>query len=116
MAFLHGSFDSASVSTVLITQSTTSQESCFTPLTLSRSPLAAGADSTDLEQLAELAAMAAVAQLPASTERLHLYQQAQREDATCSLLKEYCLTGWPERNRIPSTAKPYWEKRGELTV
>ena len=84
--------------------------------TLCCSPCTATADTTDLEKLAEMAATAAVAQLPASTERLDHYRRTQEDNATCLLLKEYCLTGWPEQSSVDPVAKPYWEKRGELTV
>ena len=54
--------------------------------------------------------------LPASEDRLDIYRQAQKDDPTCSIVREYCLIGWPEQSAIDPRAKPFWEKRGELTV
>ena len=88
----------------------------YTADTLSRSPCTATADNTNLEKLAEMAAPVVVAQLPASSERLDHYRRAQEDDTTCLLLKGYCLTGWPEKSSVDPVAKPYWERRGELTV
>ena len=87
----------------------------YTADTLSRSPLTAR-ESTDLEQLAELAAAAIVTHLPASQDRLDVYRQAQIEDPTCSIVREYCHTGWPERSSIDPQVKVFWDKRGELIV
>ena len=88
----------------------------YTADTLSRAPLTSQDNSSDLEELAELAAAATVAHLPASEDRLDIYRQAQKDDPTCSIVREYCLIGWPEQSAIDPRAKPFWEKRGELTV
>ena len=88
----------------------------YTADTLSRSPLTSTDCSTNLEELVELAAASAVAHLLASPERVETYRQAQVEDPTCSIVIRYCQTGWPEKSAIDPLAKPYWEKRGELTV
>ena len=54
--------------------------------------------------------------LPASQDRLDVYRQAQIEDPTCSIVREYCRTGWPERSSIDPQVKLFWEKRGQFTV
>ena len=45
-----------------------------------------------------------------------VYRDAQSQDRTCTILKEYCLTSWPNHKAVDPIAKPYWEARGELTV
>ena len=88
----------------------------YTADTLSRSPLTSTEGSSDLEELAELAAAATVAHLPASTERLETYRREQKVDPTCLIVRRYCQTGWPEQGSMDPLAKPFWEKKGELTV
>ena len=39
-------------------------------------------------------------QLPASKDYLKYYSQAQADDALCTQLKQYCLNGWPSRNKV----------------
>lgn len=31
-------------------------------------------------------------------------------------MMRYCQQGWPDKNSVDSTAKPFWEVRGELTI
>ena len=84
--------------------------------TLSRSPLATTTTTDNLEYLAELAARAVIAHIPGSTERLDIYRYAQSQDRTCTILKEYCLTNWPNHKAVDPAARRYWEARGELTI
>ena len=87
----------------------------YTANTLSRAPTASESD-TSLEDLAELAMDACIADLPASQERLSEYERAQTSDPLCSLVTKYCRSGLPSKNHIDDAIKPYWEVRGELTL
>ena len=42
--------------------------------------------------------------------------EAQEEDEVCKQIRQYCLEGWPDKHRIPSSSKPYWSERGEITI
>ena len=46
--------------------------------------------------------------IPATSQRLQKYKQAQVEDSECSRVREYCETCWPEITSIESSLKPYW--------
>ena len=87
----------------------------YTADTLSRAPLNTQG-TTALEELAELAMDACVANLPASKETLNEYEHAQNLDPLCSLIIKYCRTGWPCQKYLNETTIPYWEARGNLTM
>ena len=57
-----------------------------------------------------------IAHLPASRERLQMYQAAQQSDPVYQILTQYCHDGWPGKHSVDPAVKPYWEKRGELTI
>ena len=60
----------------------------YTADTLSRAPISelSSTDSTALEELAELCMMGAISHLPASSQRLKVYREAQSKDPVCKLL------------------------------
>ena len=39
--------------------------------------------------------------LPATERRLEMYRHAQKQDETCSPVREYCRTGWPKKQLVP---------------
>ena len=87
----------------------------YTADTLSRAPSSASGDST-LEELAERAMEACVAHIPAGSERLQQYREAQNADPLCGLVMKYCRTSWPGKTQTNEAIMPYWEARGELTL
>jgi len=84
--------------------------------TLSRAPLPSTAHDDDLEKLAELLMEMQIAQLPASKERLETYRSAQQADHICSILRQYCRNGWPDKRSIDPVTKPCWEVQSDLTI
>ena len=54
--------------------------------------------------------------LPVSDIKLKQIIEAQEEDEVCKQIRQYCLEGWPDKHRIPSSIKPYWSERGEITI
>jgi hypothetical protein len=78
----------------------------YTADTLSRAPLNTQG-TTALEELAELAIDACIANLPASKETLNEYEHAQNSDPLCSLIIKYCRTGWPCKKYLNETTIPY---------
>ena len=82
---------------------------------LSRSPLHTGGDPS-LSELAQLAMDACTSHLPASHMQLKEYERAQNSDPICSLVINYCRTGWPSKTLINEPIKPYWEAQGNLTL
>ena len=65
---------------------------------------------------AELFAAVAIANLPASTQRLDVYKSKQQEDSICSKILKYCQQGWPSKREISTEMKPYWVVRNAFTV
>ena len=54
--------------------------------------------------------------LPMSDIKLKQIIEAQEEDEVCKQIRQYCLEGLPDKHRIPSSIKPYWSERGEITI
>ena len=54
--------------------------------------------------------------LPVSDIKLKQIIEAQEEDEVCKQIRQYCLEDWPDKHRIPSSTKPYWSERGEITI
>ena len=89
----------------------------YTADTLSRSPVSsAELRELSLQEEAELFAAVAIANLPASTQRLDVYKSKQQEDSICSKILKYCQQGWPSKWEIPTEMKPYWVVRNVFTV
>ena len=85
--------------------------------TLSRSPTAtSGPVSLTFQNELEGFIGALVATFPASSERIKVYEKAQKDDPICSNLITYCLEGWPDKNKISTALRPYWNIRSELSV
>ena len=90
----------------------------YTADTLSRAPLkeipdaCSSSSSEEIEQFMQ----AITAAFPASPDRLDGYRKVQAEDSICSRLIEYCMSGWPSRNKLSRELKDFWRFRGELTL
>ena len=49
--------------------------------------------------------------LPVSDIKLKQIITAEKEDEVCKQIRQYCLEGWPDKQRIPSCIMPYWSER-----
>ena len=87
----------------------------YTADALSRAPTQPGKDS-DLQQEVESFVREVVGTLPAFTQRLNTYRQAQAADPTCKKVIEYCRTGWPQKSFPEFVLGPYWRSRDALTL
>nr|XP_037275468.1 uncharacterized protein LOC119168167 [Rhipicephalus microplus] len=82
--------------------------------TLSRDP---EGSSTSEEDSAEIFVSLVVAALPSTLAvRLEDFRSQQTSDGLCSMLKAYCMKGWPRRDRLPLNITRYWDHRGDFTV
>ena len=79
----------------------------YTADTLSQAPLPSNTplNSIDLQDLAELSIMAAIAHLPATDQRLAMYKRAQSEDPQCQLVLQYCQDGWPSEQDVDPSVR-----------
>ena len=89
----------------------------YTADTLSRAPLREESDSQTLlrQSEVELFINSITSNLPASQQRLQVYQKAQAADPICSRVTTHCKSGWPKCCNDPQL-KPYWTARGNLTL
>ena len=87
----------------------------YTAGTLSRSPVA-GVNSLLLQDEVESFIETVTDCLPASTNQLKVYKEAQDKDTTCSRVKEYCLSSWPKKERVELELIPYWKERSYFTL
>ena len=89
----------------------------YTPDTLSCAPVSTAEERDKVFQTeAEMFAMAAVENLPASAQRLESYKFAQLADPVCSQVIHHCSRGWPSKHKITSQLRQYWMARESLTV
>ena len=56
------------------------------------------------------------ATLPTTAMRQRDIQGAQEVDEECSQVRVYCLQGWPTYRPHQPLLRPYWERRGHLSV
>ena len=83
---------------------------------LSRSP-SKQEESNDLQCETEAyLQQVSIPSIPATTEKLKEYAQAQKEDEQCAKARNFCLTEWPNRDRVESPLKPYWKERASLSI
>ena len=54
--------------------------------------------------------------LPGTERRLNEIRLQQEEDEVCRKLKEYATDGWPDKSRLSTALRPYWQYRGEITL
>jgi len=72
-----------------------------------------GKNSIAFQNELEMFVEAVTFALPASDSRLC---EHQKSDPRCSLIRSYCVQGWPVQSHITTNLQPYWEVRSELTV
>ncbi|XP_036001498.1 uncharacterized protein K02A2.6-like [Fundulus heteroclitus] len=82
---------------------------------LSRAPVAHSGDHLHEEEI-DLYADAVVASIPATEKRLKEIQMHQDKDEVLQQLKQFCISGWPNKFDIEKTFQPYLPFAGELTV
>ena len=89
----------------------------YTADTLSRAPLREESDPQTLQKQYEVESFinTITSNLPASQQRLQVYQKAQAADPICSRVTTYCRSEWPKCCN-DSELKPYWTVRGNLTL
>ena len=90
----------------------------YTADTLSRAPLRGkDIDPQTLEKQSEVESFIATitSHLPASQQRLLVYQKAQATDPVCSRVITYCKSEWPRSCNDPEL-KHYYAVRGNLTL
>ena len=87
--------------------------------TLSRAPLQ-GVSVDEVEYLTEQEVEkfvdSVVSGLPAHSDRLDKYRQAQAADPESAKLIEFCQSGWPSKHAIKGELKKYWQLQGELST
>ena len=83
---------------------------------LSRAPMQGKSEEELQEEVEAYVNHVIRSSIPATTQRLEEYRQAQIVDAECSQVREYCQTHWPTKHSIESLLKPYWKVRGSLTL
>ena len=44
------------------------------------------------------------------------YHMGQFKDPPCTTIKQFCLSGWPEKRKVPANLKPYWLVHHELSI
>ena len=54
--------------------------------------------------------------LPATEKRLQEIRECQERDPVCQKLKEFCKSGWPDRNVLSADVKPYYTVAAQLSV
>ena len=57
-----------------------------------------------------------ISSLPASSDRLDAYRNAQQQDNVCSRLIVFCKNGWPQKKNFPPDIMPYWQLKSELSL
>ena len=77
--------------------------------------IASNADNQFIQDV-ELFVNSVMSCLPATEKRLIEIMQKQEEDTVCKQLKQYCLSGWPNKCDVPETLKPYYSVSAELTI
>ena len=73
-------------------------------------------NSSELEPVVEAFVEGITATLPATEQRLEEYQVAQKQDPTCQKVRDYCLTGWPDKDNVPKHLIPYWHAKHSLSI
>ena len=58
----------------------------------------------------------ATAQLPATANLLQEIRDTQKIDEECTLVRSYCIQGWPAYMSHQPLIRPYWESRSHLTI
>ena len=88
----------------------------YTADALSRAPVDTEDETTEFPAEVEAFVDSVIQSLPATSQRLEIYQRAQAEDSICSKVIEYCQSSWPEKRTLDLSITPYWKVRGSITV
>ena len=83
---------------------------------LSHAPIPGESEQELQEEVEVYVDQVTMSSIPATNHRLQEYQQAQKEDAECLKVRDYCQTHWPDKHSIESSLKPYWKVRGSLNL
>ena len=90
----------------------------FTADALSRAPCCSTAEpetgitDADVESFADAITLS----VPVTKTLLKKYCMGQSKDPTCTTIEQFCLSGWPEKRKVPANLKPYWLVRHELSI
>ena len=90
----------------------------FTADALSRAPCCSTAEpetgitDADVESFAD----AITSSVPVTKTLLEKYRMGQFKDPNCTTIKQFCLSGWPEKRKVAANLKPYWLVRHELSI
>jgi len=91
----------------------------YTADALSRAPITGPQeqDAQVLQQETEALVNGLLSNLPATNSRLEQIREAQFSDPVCQQIREYALSGWPDKSSIHmTTLKPYLPYTAEITV
>ena len=90
----------------------------FTADALSRAPCSSTAEpetgitDADVESFADTITSSVLV----TKTLLEKYRMGQFKDPTCTTIKQFCLSGWPEKRKVPANLKAYWLVRHELSI
>ncbi len=87
----------------------------YTADVLSRAPESASSNSV-INDMEHFVLSSIIASLPASSRRLATYSDAQKQDDICKQIREFCSTGWPNKEATPPELKPYWKEKQSFSV
>ena len=73
-------------------------------------------NSTALQDEVECHIASITSGFPATKHQLEIYRTAQARNPITETLIKYTKFGWPEKHKLPSTIKPYWSVRGQITL
>ena len=89
----------------------------YTADALSRAPIPGKEEEPQqFEAEVETFVEAVIANLPATRQRLDVYQQSQAQDTACSQVHHYIKVGWPNKRDIGPDLLPYWKAQASLTI
>ena len=89
----------------------------YTADTLSRAPLhSIEEDDTQLQEEIEAFTEGVTSTLPATDHRLNDYRAAQKKDPVCQKVREYSLSGWPDKKQLEPAMKQFWHERNLFSV
>ena len=54
--------------------------------------------------------------LPCTEDKLNELRIRLKQHEVCEQVMKYCTYGWPDKNHVSDTMKPYWQHVGDLTV
>ena len=87
----------------------------YTADVLSRASESASPDSV-INDMEVFVASSVVAGVPASSKRLEIYSEAQKQDGICKQIRKLCSTSWPTKERTPLELKPYWTVKPSFSM